>query len=77
MLKIPYGKTFIEFDETGANVLTSRIDELKAEGDGLSIVKAAMENPIESPRLCELAKGKKTRHPKKTSSRFIVERRKK
>jgi large subunit ribosomal protein L2 len=25
----------------------------------------------------KLAKGKKTRHPKKTSSRFIVERRKK
>ena len=59
MISIPYGKTSIEFDETGANVLTSRIDELKAEGDGLSIVKAAMENPIDSPRLCELAKGKK------------------
>ncbi|MBR1455570.1 MAG: nickel-dependent lactate racemase [Oscillospiraceae bacterium] len=59
MIDIPYGKTFIEFDETGANVLCSKIGELKAEGDGLSIVKAAMENPIESPRLCELAKGKK------------------
>ncbi len=59
MLEIPYGKTFIEFDETGANVLTSRIGELKAESDGLSIVKAAMEKPIDSPRLCELAKGKK------------------
>ena len=43
MIHIPYGRTTIEFDETGANVLTSRIDELKAEGDGLSIVKAAME----------------------------------
>ena len=59
MLEIPYGKTFIEFDETEANVLTSRIGELKAESDGLSIVKAAMEKPIDSPRLCELAKGKK------------------
>ena len=43
MIHIPYGRTTIEFDETGANVLTSRIDELKAEGDGLSIVKAAYE----------------------------------
>ena len=60
MIHIPYGRTTIEFDETGANVLTSRIDELKAEGDGLSIVKAAMEHPIDSPRLKELAVGKKT-----------------
>ena len=59
MLHIPYGKTFIEYDEGNASVLTSRIDQLKAEGDGLSIVKAAMENPIDSPRLCELARGKK------------------
>lgn len=59
MLHIPYGKTLIDFDATGASVLNSRIGELKAEGDGLSIVKTAMENPIDSPRLCELAKGKK------------------
>ena len=59
MVHIPYGKTVIEYDEGSANVLCSRIDQLKAEGDGLSIVRAAMENPIDSPRLCELAKGKK------------------
>jgi len=59
MVHIPYGKTVIEYDEGSASVLSSRIDELKAESDGLSIVKAAMENPIDSPRLCELAKGKK------------------
>ena len=59
MVHIPYGRTVIEYDEGNANVLCSRIDELKAEADGLSIVKAAMENPIDSPRLCELAKGKK------------------
>ena len=60
MVYIPYGKKTIEFDETGCGVLTSSIGELKAEADGLSIVKAAMENPIDSPRLSELAKGKKT-----------------
>jgi len=59
MVHIPYGKTVIEYDEGSASVLSSRIDELKAESDGLSIVKAAMENPIDSPRLSELAKGKK------------------
>ena len=59
MVHIPYGKTFIEYDEGSASVLSSRIDQLKAEGDGLSIVKAAMEKPIDSPRLCELARGKK------------------
>ncbi len=60
MVQIPYGKTSISFDETGAGVLCSRIGELRAEGDGLSIVKAAMEHPIDSPRLSELARGKKT-----------------
>ena len=59
MLQIPYGKTCISVDEGSASVLTSKIGELKAEGDGLSIVKAAMENPIDSPRLSELARGKK------------------
>lgn len=60
MLHIPYGKTTIELDETGMNVLCSKIGELKAEGSGLEIVKKAMETPIDSPRLSELAKGKKT-----------------
>lgn len=59
MVHIPYGKSFIEFDEQGANTLTSRIGELKAEGDGSDIVRRAMEKPIDSPRLCELARGKK------------------
>ena len=59
MVHIPYGKTHIDFEEQGAGVLTSRIGELKAEGSGSDIVRAAMENPIDSPRLCELAKGKK------------------
>ena len=60
MLQIPYGKTVISFDEGNAEVLCSKIGELKAGGDGLSIVREAMEHPIDSPRLSELAKGKKT-----------------
>ena len=62
MVKILYGKGAIEFYETifGANVITSRIDELKATGSGREIVRAALESPIGSPRLRELAKGRKS-----------------
>ena len=59
MIRIPYGKRFIEFEEGNAPVLTSRIGELKAAGSGLEIVRAAMAEPIDSPRLSELARGKK------------------
>ncbi|NCB51892.1 MAG: nickel-dependent lactate racemase [Clostridia bacterium] len=59
VLHIPYGETFLEFDESGASVLTSRIGEMKAEGSGLEIVRKAMEAPIGSPMLYELAEGRK------------------
>ena len=62
MVKVLYGKGAIEFDEAryGAGVIESRIGELKAEGDGRSIVRKAIGNPIGSPRLRELAKGKRS-----------------
>ena len=59
MIRIPYGKTFIEADEGGAPVLRSRIGELKAAGGGREIVRAALAEPIDSPPLRELARGKK------------------
>ena len=59
MLKIPYGKGCIPFEEGDAAVLCSRIGELKASGEGLEIVQAAMERPIDSPPLSQLARGKK------------------
>ena len=59
MIQIPYGKTTIPFEEGTAAVLLSGIGDMKAEGDGLSIVKAAMERPVDSPRLSELARGKR------------------
>ena len=59
MLRIPYGRTALPFDEGDAAVLCSRIGELKAEGEGRAIVRAAMDAPIDSPRLAELARGKK------------------
>jgi len=59
MVHFPYGKTQIDYDAAGASVLTSRIDELRSNAEGSDIVKEAMANPIDSPRLCELASGKK------------------
>ena len=59
MIRIPYGRSFLEYDEGNAPVLTSRIGELKAQGSGEEIVRAAMAEPIDSPPLRELAKGKK------------------
>ena len=59
MLQIPYGSTSLPFEEGDARVLCSRIGELKAQGEGIEIVRAAMESPIDSPRLSELARGKK------------------
>ena len=60
MVRIPYGTGHIDFDEKGASVLTSAIGELKSEGSGSDIVAAAMVAPIDSPKLSELARGKKT-----------------
>ena len=60
MLNIPYGTGALPFDETGAAVLTSRISELHAEKSGCELVREAMDAPIGSPRLRELAKGKRT-----------------
>ena len=41
-----------------AAVLTSNVDQLKSDKSGKEIVAEAMANPIDSPRLAELAKGK-------------------
>ena len=60
MLHLPYGDTFIPFDETGALVLRSRADELAAGLPGDEIVRAAMARPYGGARLSELAVGKRT-----------------
>ena len=61
-MRIPYGTTGLELDRdlTGAEVLESAIGTLKAEGSEDDIVCKAMAAPMGSPRLAELAKGKKT-----------------
>lgn len=54
-----YGKTTLNLEvPDNTPVLTSNIDELRSDKSGYDIVAEAMENPIDSPRLYELAKGK-------------------
>lgn len=78
MLHIPYGKTFIDFDAGDACVLCSSVATLKAERTGGDIVREAMAQPIDSPRLSELATGRKncviiiSDHTRPVPSRDII-----
>jgi len=58
-VSFPYGKTHLEytFDEL-QEVLTSSIEEYAPEFDGVALVEKALQNPIGSAPLRELAKGK-------------------
>ncbi len=60
MLHLPYGNKTIPFEEKGAAVLYSRINELAGECSGAEIVWEAMRRPIGSRMLHQLAEGKKT-----------------
>ena len=54
-----YGRTTFDLEvPDDTPVLTSNVDALKSDKDGYEIVKEAMDNPIDSPHLYELAKGK-------------------
>lgn len=58
-IRIPYGKTFLELDPDGytlKGVLCPK--ENREEREEAHLIKAAMENPIASPRLSELAEAK-------------------
>ena len=56
----PYGKEHLEytFGDELVDVLDSRINTYKPEKSGYELVKEAIENPVGSKRLCELACGK-------------------
>ena len=78
MIDLPYGGVKLPIDETGAQVLRSRVDEISASGDGAALVRRAMESPIGSAKLSELARGKRTctvilsDHTRPVPSRDIV-----
>ena len=60
MITIPYGKNHIPYDFPYDGLLTSRVDQLSSDKSGLQLVEEAMASPIGSPRLEELAAGKRS-----------------
>ncbi len=59
-VKLPYGKEEIELElPENADVLVSKAGQLKREKSQEELVQEALENPIGSARVSELAKGKK------------------
>lgn len=59
-VELPYGRGLIELEIDGAAVLRSRVGELPADRPGAELVAQAMAQPINSPRLAELARGKRS-----------------
>ena len=62
IINFPYGKTRIPFeieDSRISAVLESKAEEYKSELSQTEIVKKALASPIESDRLCDIAKNVK------------------
>lgn len=62
VVEFPYGRDKVAYDFEGEKlegVLVSALHGYRAEADGMTLVRRAMEAPIGSVRLGELAKGKK------------------
>jgi len=60
-IKLPYGRKFLELDipeDRLEGILESKAHTFRTELSEREIVKNALKNPIDSPRLMELAKGK-------------------
>ena len=59
--KIPYYKAHLELilDERPRAVLSNRLDELPKGGDERAVVSRALDEPVGTPKLEELAFGKK------------------
>ena len=61
-ISLPYGKGDIklEIEETHlAGVLRSKLSSYKTQKSGAEIVQEALEHPIGTPRLCDMAAGRK------------------
>ena len=80
-IKLPYGKSYQETeisDQRIKAILESSLEEYNPSDDQLTIVKKAMENPIESKRLKDLAIGKKkvviliSDHTRPVPSKYIL-----
>ena len=81
VVRFPYGKEFLEYDfkdEDFQGTLVSSLHGYTPALRGEALVRAAMESPIGSPKLAELAKGKKnivliaSDHTRPVPSKIIV-----
>ena len=81
LIRFPYGKETLGFDipdERFASSLTSSLSDYRPAADEASLVEAAIENPIGSAKLSELAEGKKnivliaSDHTRPVPSKFII-----
>ncbi len=80
-VSFPYGKEQITYDfenENFSGVLTSKLHEYTPEKTGVELIKAAMEAPVGSGKLSELAAGKKniviiaSDHTRPVPSKIII-----
>ncbi|MDL2234848.1 nickel-dependent lactate racemase [Christensenellaceae bacterium OttesenSCG-928-L17] len=58
MIQLPYGEGAIPVSCAGARVLTPATHEMAGALAGEELVRQAMQSPIDSPPLCELAAGR-------------------
>ena len=62
---IPYDTSSVELHVSGENlagVLTARTEEYRPELEEAALVRQALEHPIGTPRLSQLAQGKQNHH---------------
>ncbi len=80
-IMFPYGKEKLEYEFNEnelAGVLTSKIEEYVPEYDQATLIKNAIESPVNSERLCDLARDKKnvviiaSDHTRPVPSKFII-----
>ncbi len=81
LLSFPYGKEFVKLDvaeDRLQGVLVSNLHHYEAKKSPLALVEDALANPVGSPKLSELAKGKKnivliaSDHTRPVPSKVIV-----
>ena len=58
-ISLAYGTGHLTMEAPAQRVITSGIGRMKAQEDGRTLVERAMDAPIGSPRLWELARGKR------------------
>ncbi len=60
IVSLPYGNECIQMEADAARIIVSRVDQIKAKENGMTLVEKAMEHPCGGKMLRQLAVGKKT-----------------